>query len=149
MEVRSLGMPELVQEVTRNVGEVMEQKLSKLTDTLDKIASSLKSEGLLCSTTEWSADTRMQKKLGTFWTSWSDHNYQWDIQINRWYVENLFQAPPQIWFYCIFSLGIFLLLLLWTFSNLAIIWAVQKIRHSPCSWWINQSLLSLFFSFWL
>lgn len=45
MEVsRGMDMSELVREVTDNISVVMEQKLSKLTDTLDKIANTLESQ---------------------------------------------------------------------------------------------------------
>lgn len=44
MEVSAMDMSELVREVTQNICEVMEQKLSKLTDALDKIASSLEGQ---------------------------------------------------------------------------------------------------------
>lgn len=37
----SMDLSELVRKVTQNVSEIMEQKFSKLTDTLDKIAGSL------------------------------------------------------------------------------------------------------------
>lgn len=44
MDASPMDMTELVREVTRNIDEVMEQKFSKLTDALEKIASSLEGQ---------------------------------------------------------------------------------------------------------
>ncbi|KAL7386574.1 hypothetical protein ABVT39_010440 [Epinephelus coioides] len=39
-----MDMSELVREVTQNISEIMEQKFSKLTNTLDRIAGSLEGQ---------------------------------------------------------------------------------------------------------
>ncbi len=44
MEASGMDMSELVREVTQNISEIMEQKFSKLTDTLDKMAGSLEAQ---------------------------------------------------------------------------------------------------------
>lgn len=44
LEASAMDMSELALEVTQNISEMMEQKFSKLTDNLDKIASSLEGQ---------------------------------------------------------------------------------------------------------
>lgn len=52
METSAMDMSKLVREVIQNISEIMEQKFSKLTDTLDKIASSLEGQSKRITETE-------------------------------------------------------------------------------------------------